>query len=200
MLFEKINTSVVILAAGNSSRMGSPKAFLEWNQGKTFLEKIVEVYLKFGCKEVIVVLNEETNQIFFEKNLAISSQIKIAVNKHVDYGRLYSIQCGITQLENSYCFIQNIDNPFVEVDLLNELYNLKEENSFVLPVFNGKGGHPVLLSQEIIDFIKKADIKIEKLNEILRLFKRVELPWDNENILNNINTPEDLKIIDYKSF
>ena len=200
MLFEKINTSVVILAAGNSSRMGSPKAFLEWNNGKTFLEKIVEVYLKFGCKEVIVVLNEETNQIFLERKLAISSQIKIAVNKHVDYGRLYSIQCGISEVTNSFCFIQNIDNPFVEVDLLNELYQLKNEKGFALPVFNGKGGHPVLLIKEIIDFIKKADIKIEKLNEILKLFKRVELPWDNENILNNINTPEDLKRIDYKSF
>jgi molybdenum cofactor cytidylyltransferase len=191
MLFEKINTSVVILAAGNSSRMGSPKAFLEWNQGKSFLEKIAEEYLAFDCNEVIVVLNEETNQIFVEKNLAISKQIKIAVNRHVDYGRLYSIQCGITQLENSYCFIQNIDNPFVEADLLNELYNLRNENGFVLPVFKGKGGHPVLIGKEIIDFIKKAHTKIEKLNELLKLFKRIEVPSENETVLVNINTEEE---------
>ena len=191
MLFEKINTSVIVLAAGNSTRMGSPKAFLEWDKEKSFLEKITEEYLNFGCNEVIVVLNEETYKIFLEKNLPVSKKIKVVINKHIDYGRLYSVQCGISELTNSFCFIQNIDNPFVEVDLLNELYQLKNENSFVLPVFNGKGGHPVLLSKEIIDFIKKADIKIEKLNELLKLFKRVELPWQNENVLVNINTEEE---------
>jgi molybdenum cofactor cytidylyltransferase len=192
MLFEKINTSVVILAAGNSTRMGSPKAFLEWNKEKSFLEKIAEEYLNFGCNEVIVVLNEETNKIFLEKNLTVSKKLKVVINKHIDYGRLYSVQCGISEAKNSFCFIQNIDNPFVEANLLNELYKLKNENSFVLPVFKGKGGHPVLLGKEVIDFIKKADTKIEKLNEILKLFKRVEVPWENENVLININTMEEL--------
>ena len=192
MLFDKINTSVVILAAGNSTRMGSPKAFLEWNKEKSFLEKIAEEYLNFGCNEVIVVLNEETNQIFLEKNLPVSKKIKVVINKHIDYGRLYSVQCGISEVTNSFCFIQNIDNPFVEADLLNELYNLKNENGFVLPVFKGKGGHPVLIGKTIIDFIKNADTKIEKLNEILRLFKRVEIPWENENVLVNFNTKEEL--------
>ena len=54
-------TSVIILAAGDSERMGKPKQGLLFSNGKTFLEHLVSVYQRFGVKEVIIVINRKSH-------------------------------------------------------------------------------------------------------------------------------------------
>ncbi len=49
--------SVIILAAGKSSRMGLPKLSLRYNENKIFIEHIVNKYEDFRCKEIIIVEN-----------------------------------------------------------------------------------------------------------------------------------------------
>ncbi|MCK5839504.1 MAG: NTP transferase domain-containing protein, partial [Bacteroidales bacterium] len=51
--------SAVILAAGRSTRMGRPKFALRFAKNLTFLEKIITGYSSFGCRQIIVVLNEQ---------------------------------------------------------------------------------------------------------------------------------------------
>ena len=53
------NHSVVILAAGKSSRMGNLKFLLKYNERFTFIEKIIDTYQNYNCKEIVVVLNKE---------------------------------------------------------------------------------------------------------------------------------------------
>jgi CTP:molybdopterin cytidylyltransferase MocA len=65
----------------------------------------------------------------------------------------------------------------------------------VVPVFSGKGGHPILLSEKIIDaIIKHKDIQV-KLNEFLKDFIKIEVNTNTPSILYNINNPEIYKTI-----
>lgn len=152
--------SLVILAAGFSSRMGKPKWMLELNNGKTFLENLLIQFSSFGCKEIVIVLNEKGIELIHETHLKEKYPLKISLNKHPDKERFYSIQCGLKQISQSnFVFIQNGDNPFANLELLKLLYENRNEADYVKPVFENRGGHPILISKKIIDKIIKLDIE-----------------------------------------
>lgn len=65
----KKDVSVIILAAGKSSRMGQPKMLLKLKNALSFMENLLIEYTGFGCKKVIVVLNTENYQLLEESDL-----------------------------------------------------------------------------------------------------------------------------------
>ena len=190
------NLSVIILAGGSSERMKYPKPFLPFDSQITFIEKIVLEYYNFGCSEIIIVLNEELNHQPWDKNLSnISSKTSIIINKHSDFGRFYSIQLGAKALQNvEQCFIQNVDNPFIDQDLLKEIYSSRVNNGYVVPMYLDNGGHPVLISNNVIkSIIEEKNIYIN-FKEKLKKFNRKSISVENEKILVNINIVEDYKL------
>ena len=186
------NTSVLILAGGESSRMGQPKAFLNYDEGNTFLEKIVREYIKAGISKIILVINPTSHGI--QDKLAVSSiieKISVIYNKNPERGRLFSIKLGLTKLDKTdHCFIQNIDNPFISSELIKRMIPLIENESYVSPTYNRKGGHPVLLSNTICRHIININDPSATLRTILRNFNKVVMPA-NKEVLININTEED---------
>lgn len=190
----KKNISAVILAGGDSERMFFPKPFLPFSSRITFIEKLIKVYFNFGCRKIIVVLNKNFFvEDFFDK---IKNKYKavIVLNKHQEYGKFYSLKLGIRKLENeSFCFIQNIDNPFINISLLNALYKSRSNNSFVSPIYNEKGGHPVLAGSDIIKGIKIMKSFDVNLRDFLNQYKRITVPTKNEKITSNINTLKDYR-------
>ncbi|MBM2813454.1 MAG: mocA [Ignavibacteria bacterium] len=177
----------IILAAGLSERMQSPKPLLKFDSQKRFIDKIFDEYLKFGCNEVIVVINHAlTGQ--FESIRGI----KFAVNTNPEKGRFSSIKIGVEFLESSnFCFIQNIDNPFVNQDVLRILNQVKEQSDYIVPTFEGRGGHPILLNKNIIDNIKKCEKDDLNLRELLAKYKSKKVEFNDNSILININTKEE---------
>jgi len=190
------NLSVIILAGGSSERMKYPKPFLPFDSQITFIEKIVLEYYNFGCSEVIIVLNKELNLQPWDINLSnISSKTSIIINKHSDFGRFYSIQLGTKALQNiEQCFIQNVDNPFIDQDLLKEIYSSRVNNGYVVPIYLDKGGHPVLISNNVIkSIIEEKNIYIN-FKEKLKKFNRKSISVVSKKLLVNINTIEDYKL------
>ncbi len=103
-------TAAIILATGNSSRMGKPKPLLPFDKQRNFLQKICAEYLKFGCCEIVIVTHNLVFQEINDKKIELSKLIKIIVNQHVDCDRFLSLQLGIANLETTNSlFIQNID-------------------------------------------------------------------------------------------
>ena len=94
---------------------------------------------------------------------------------------------------SSYCFVQAIDNPFIEANMLEEILLHKSDEKFVTPTYKGKSGHPVLINQKIIEYICSMEIKQQHLNEVLKQFPRKNIALDHPEILLNINTPEDYR-------
>ncbi|HEX7411172.1 MAG TPA: NTP transferase domain-containing protein [Bacteroidales bacterium] len=181
---ELISFSAIIPAAGNSDRMGSDKALLANSDGQTFASHLVKSYAAFGAQPVVLIVNEHNNQPDYNGIPFIR-----VVNKHLDYGRSHSIFLGLQQIPNgNSCFIQNVDNPFIEPFLLEQMLALAESDGFVVPVWNGMGGHPVLLGVNVVSYIQGLNA-LPDFREVLKEFKRIALPFPDERILWNINTP-----------
>lgn len=185
---------VVILAGGNSDRMNIPKVFLPFNIKKSFIEKIVKEYFEFNCNEIIIVLNKNFSDNPIIKILVKSYDIKLILNEHQELGKFYSLSLGISILRNqSFCFIQNVDNPFISVSILTKMYNRKNLHSYVTPVYKGKAGHPVLIGKTIIERLKAEKNLDANLRDILHEYNRVTISGINSKILANINSVEDYK-------
>jgi len=189
-----MDCSVIILAAGRSGRMGKPKFALRYNDEMIFLEEVVSQFLTFGCGEIVIVLNDEGYSGFQNLNIAFPENIKIEINHHPEKGRFFSLQIGLSSLNSKrYVFVHNVDNPFVTQRDLGLLFNGISGYDFCVPVYEGRGGHPVLLSETVIDgILSENDVNIT-LRDIMKRYygKRVEA--ESDKILVNINTVEDYR-------
>ena len=184
------NYSVVILAAGLSERMGEPKMFLNWDK-LTFIENIIIGYEKFGCKEIIVVLNERDRAHFEMLNIK-NKGVKTMLNNHIEWGRFYSLKLGLSALSfKEHCFINNIDSPFVNIKVLSDMSYLIKDENYVVPVFNNEKGHPVLIGKKIINYILEENDCNINIKYFLKKFNCRLCVVDVDNILTNINTMDD---------
>lgn len=195
---ENINNSkkysAIILSAGKSSRMGVPKFSLRFNETSTFLENIINEYSKFGCNEIVVVLNPDSTSYLKQLDLKLPSNTKVVINEHPEWERFFSLKLGAKGLiipTNS--FVSNIDNPFVSQDVLNRLASKGEGFNYVNPTYNGKGGHPFLISKKVItDLIAEEQDQIH-LKEFLGRYTKKSVEVNDKKILVNINTEEEFK-------
>lgn len=185
---------VLILAGGKSERMFFPKAFLLC-EGKTFLKKIVEEYYDAGLKNIYVVLNENFCTAEWSNYLnQVKSRIRLIKNPNPELGRFHSLKLGIKKMQDpDFCFIQNIDNPFVNKEVIKSLMESGNSEGYTSPVFNGKNGHPVLISKKIMQHINKLPEGDFNLRTILSGFPKLDVQINTDEILININTAEDYK-------
>lgn len=186
--------SAIILSAGKSSRMGEPKFSLRFNETSTFLENIVNEYLKFGCSEIVVILNPDSASYLKQLSLNLPANSKIVINEHPEWERFYSLKLGAKALDfPANAFVSNIDNPFVNQDVLKYLASKGEGLNYVNPTYNGKGGHPFLISEKVIvDLINEKQDQIH-LKEFLCRYSRKSVEVNDNKILVNINTEEEFK-------
>jgi CTP:molybdopterin cytidylyltransferase MocA len=188
--------SAIILAAGNSSRMGFPKFALKYSKTQTFLEHITEAYEKFGCAEIIVVVNVENYQYLQKQKIQFDEKIKFVVNEHPEWHRFYSLKKGVQALSKKIkIFVHNVDNPFVNPEVLMALKQNADKYDYIYPSFNGRGGHPFLLSENVVTDLKnKAENQIH-LKEFLNQYDTKRIKILDERVLVNINT-----MVDYKKY
>jgi molybdenum cofactor cytidylyltransferase len=182
--------TAIILSAGFSERMGNPKALLKWDHSTTFIEKIINEFHQFGCGNIICIINDKIE--LFCKELKTEQDIKFIVNQHPELGRFGSIKLGAAEAAGSdYCFIHNVDNPFVNIKTIEKLYSERAPNAWCSPVYSGKSGHPVLLPNVILNKINEVDNPDTILSDILNKFPVIRVEVEDDSILRNINTPEE---------
>jgi molybdenum cofactor cytidylyltransferase len=181
---------VIIPAAGNSGRMGTDKALLAYGNGFSFAEHLIKSYSGFGALPVVMVVNKMLDLSGFD-----TSQFVTILNEHINRGRSYSIILGAGKVpKECSCFLHNIDNPCIGTELLNLLLEADKPDSYVVPVYQGRGGHPVLLGNRIVEYLQNMD-EVPDFREVLKEFTRIEVPYGDERILLNINTP-----VEYERF
>jgi len=182
----------MILAAGESKRMGKPKLLLPFGE-KTIIETIIDSVIQSKLDDVLVVLGAHREKI--EKKIKDFS-IKIVVNPDFKNDMLSSVQCGFRALpedvEASLVILG--DQPEISSALINKIVEAykKSKKGIVLPVFRKNRGHPVLIDM-------KYQGEIEDLNPDLGLrnlvYKHAEDILEVEvitpSILQDIDTIED---------
>ncbi len=144
-------TGLIILAAGESKRLGKPKQNLVF-RGKTLLQIAVEAGIKSACKPVIVVLGANGDQI--NKDFQ-SEKIKVVHNPDWGEGMASSIRSGISELKNDKdvdsASIMLCDQPFVNASLLDDLAAKQGETGkpIVACAYNNTVGVPVLFGRSL---------------------------------------------------
>ena len=138
----------IILAAGESKRMGSPKMILPLG-GKTIIEKVIENVLSSGIDKVLVVVGSGSDKI-----LKITGKYPVMHYYNADYkeGMLSSVKCGFNNLPPQFraAIIFLGDQPAIKsgiIDSLIESYS-GSGKGLVLPVFNNRRGHPLLIDNK----------------------------------------------------
>lgn len=187
--------SAVILAGGLSSRMNYPKAFLPFDYPETFLSKIVAAYLDWGCEDIIIVIQHSLNNDTLSELSKYGNRkqfIKVIANHNPELDRFHSIQLGLSGIRRgNISFLQNVDNPFVNQETLSALAGNFIANGYCIPIFNKKGGHPILLGKLVINGILRYRQGAARLNTFLLNFSCQKIEVDDDSIHVNINTPAD---------
>ncbi|MGE4287938.1 MAG: NTP transferase domain-containing protein [Salinivirgaceae bacterium] len=182
----------VILAAGNSERMGMPKALLKQAAGYYFFETLISNYQDAGITSIALVIQNSLIKTIKKQVHNMAGNIYIVVNNEPEKGRMHSLQLGLKFMKNKAVFIHNIDNPFVSNDLLMQMIMKLEPDSYVKPVYQKKGGHPILLSAEIVNNLLNIEVtKENSLKNELKKYGQIQLETNEPDILLNLNTPDD---------
>jgi molybdenum cofactor cytidylyltransferase len=141
----------VILAAGESSRMGQPKALLPIT-GQTFIEKIVSALKQTKVARVVVVLGHNADQM---KRSIEHLPVEILLNPDYKLGQLSSLQVAVRYLENSAecdaMLLHLVDHPYIDVGLVETMIERFYQSGklIVVPRHGEKRGHPVILSRKL---------------------------------------------------
>ena len=149
---QPFSIAVIILAAGRSARLGSPKQLLSY-RGKTLLQHTIDTALESQASPILVVLGSGKDAI--KKELE-QKQVFILENSSWESGMASSISCGITNLqelapESEAAILMVCDQPFVDAKLLNNLITKHKDTrqSIVASSYANTLGTPALFHQSL---------------------------------------------------
>ena len=192
--------SAIILAAGESQRMGVQNKLLLQIDSEVLIRKFVKSVSNSLVDAVLVVVGFEAEKI---KAVLHDQAVKFVENHRYEEGMTTSIQSGVkaSSNESTGLMICLADMPFAETSDLNLLiqafndYRSTESSLIIVPVFQGKRGNPVLFSEVFRD--KILTHKGEGCREIVKQFPHYvkEVSMENDNLLRDIDTPEDYMFV-----
>ena len=146
----------IILAAGESSRMGRDKALLPLGR-ETFLEHLMAV-LRGEVEPLVVVLGHHAEEI--ESRITRFPDVQIVRNPNYKQGQLSSLQAALRVLSNqpvAGALVCLVDHPAITKNVVRAVLERfrKQAARIIIPTCNGRRGHPVLfaadLFQELLD-------------------------------------------------
>ena len=182
----------IILAAGESKRMGFPKMLLSFNE-QTMIERVISNVNESKVKNIMVVLGEENLKI---TEIIKNSPVRYCYNTDYKDGMLSSVKCGFKNIHANpdAILVFQGDQPFItsaSIDMVIEAW-LSSERGLVIPVFNRRRGHPLLIARKYSGEIHKIDPSAG-LNSLLRKYPEdiLEVETSEPGILKDFDTYED---------
>lgn len=183
----------ILLAAGESSRMGQSKALLPW-QGHTLLEHQVGVLVAGGADRVIVVTGHHSQRLC--PLVAAGKDVLCVYNPNYRAGKTTSIKAGLeaTRAERPQAYLLlNVDQPrsAETVRMLLEAHRAGLA-LLTIPTFRGRGGHPIVVDASLFDEIMAIDEDTQGMKAVAQRHaeqtRRVAV--DSPEVLWDLNTPE----------
>jgi len=187
--------SGILLAAGESTRMdGGFKPLLKWGR-RTVIGECINQMRNSQLADIFVVLGHREGDI---RQALIGQGVQYAINEDYRRGMLTSVKTGLAMLTtNSDAFlVALVDQPGVSSKIIDRLIEAYAESSrgIIVPTFEGRRGHPVIIDSKYIDDILQLD---DEAPGGLRAFiearendvQTVEVP--SSAILEDIDTPGD---------
>lgn len=202
---------LILLAGGQSSRMGTPKGLVDFKRRPWLLEQLSRFEAASG-KEAVIVLGYHQERYFEripwlwgardEASVQSGLAVSVVVNKTPELGQFSSLQCAIPfLLENDWfgAFILPVDvpGPHREVyDRLGAAFNNKLD--VVIPQYRSKGGHPVLLSRQFLGRlislpVANNEARLDKQIRALSQERVAKVRVSDAQVCLNINTLEEFR-------
>ncbi len=187
------NTVAILLAAGESRRMGQLKALLPW-QGDTLLGCQVSSLLQAGISQVVVVLGHKRDRLL--PLLEGQDRVFPVFNPDYQAGKTTSIKTGLRARQAADAqtlVLLNVDQPRTSETISALLSRHQSSDCLItIPVFQGKGGHPIILDCSLLPELLEIAEASQGIRAVVRKHKermqRVEI--DTPEVLWDLNTPE----------
>jgi len=184
--------SAILLAAGESKRMGALKQLMPLGKS-TLLEQAIDNLLNSSVDETIVVVGHKAEEI----TRAIASRpVKIMLNPNYQQGMSTSIIAGLNLIDpkSQAVMLAMGDQPLVESRTINQLIDAfkSHDKGIAVPTHRGKRGNPVIFAIKYkTELLKlKGDIGGREIiknhpDDVL------EVPVDSESVISDIDTRDD---------
>jgi molybdenum cofactor cytidylyltransferase len=191
----------VILAAGESSRMGRDKALLPWpqesaasNLGETFLSAAIRLFSPF-VDLVFVVAGRNAREL---APIVYARGASLVVNPDPSRGQFSSLQVGLHEVLNhgrDAAMITLVDRPPVKAEtilfLIEEFEQRAKSTWAIVPEYQGKHGHPILAGREMIEAFLRAPATANARGiEHAHQDRIAYVPVDDPFVASNVDTPE----------
>lgn len=182
----------LILAAGESSRMGRDKALLTY-RGQTFLETIIATLREAGIERVAVVLGHHAEEI--QRAIELPG-VEVVVNAAYRLGQTSSLQAGLRALDApdlEAVVLCLVDHPAVSAATVRQLVDSFRASPapVVIPTYQGRRGHPVVISRALFPELLSLG-PAEGANTIIRRHRAAThfVEVDDSGILLDVDAPE----------
>ncbi|HUP00032.1 MAG TPA: nucleotidyltransferase family protein [Gemmatimonadota bacterium] len=185
----------VVLAAGRSSRMGSPKPLLDLG-GETFLDHAVEVLRDGGCEPVVVVLPASGKALDRERRIAAAAGAVVIENPNPGAEQIDSLRLALASLgsETAAAVVLPVDHPQAGPDVVAALIAAFRARGapLVRPVHRGTPGHPVLFARRLWPELAEPDL-VEGARDVVHRHhdEMEEVPVEEHGVTVDVNTPEE---------
>jgi molybdenum cofactor cytidylyltransferase len=187
--------SGILLAAGESTRMeGAFKPLLPWGSG-TVIDACVKSLRDSRLSQIIVVLGHREAEI---RSRLAGSAVEFAINPDYKLGMLSSIKTALSQLspQSTAVLIALVDQPMVGTEIINQLIDVYEKGDkrIVLPVYEGKHGHPIIISRDFEEeCMLLKDSSREGLRTVINAHRDevLEVPVSSAAVIEDIDRPGD---------
>ncbi len=187
--------SAILLAAGESSRMGGDfKPLLKWGT-RTVISSCIDNLRRSRVDEIIVVLGFRESEI---RSRLAGAGVQFAINREYRKGMVSSVKTGLSLISprTDGILIALVDQPMVGPEVINPLVVSfgDYEKPISIPTFQGKHGHPIVISRDFEEEIMRLDEAApEGLKALLDAHRNEiqEVPVESSLILEDIDLPED---------
>ena len=191
--------AAVVLSAGESSRMGSPKALLPIS-GVPFIEEIVRALKGTKIDRIIVVLGHHAEEI---QKMIARLPVTFVVNRDYAKGQLSSLIVAIRSLAAEKTtekvdgvLVHLVDHPFISPALVDHMIDRFYETKklIVIPRCGGRRGHPVIFSSRLFPELLSAPLeKGAKIVVHAHRDETLEIETDFAGVTIDIDTPEEYR-------
>lgn len=189
------NFPLVILAAGNSSRMGTSKALLPWMKS-TLINELVDKYLQLN--QDVIVVSGSNNKALLNQHLQTSHIIE---NINYEQGMGKSIAVGVNYVQSHFpkakgVFILTVDQPFIPLSHLKNMLAAFKYNTIVVSSSDkGYSGIPSLFSFTYFEELAALDDDQGAKPVCFKHKTQLELVQTAHEDLDDMDTPEKYQIL-----
>jgi molybdenum cofactor cytidylyltransferase len=187
--------AAAILSAGESRRMGTPKALLPY-RGSTFLQHLIEVtrHPRIGLTRIVLGAGADVIRDTLRLDKA-----SVVINDDWEKGQLSSIQAAVRSLAaagTEGMILCPVDHPLVSASLVARLIEEFDSSGklVALPTYKGRRGHPLIFRASLYDELLQASPTVGARQVVWAHQEEVlEVATEEEGIILNLNDPEILR-------